>query len=131
MRAPLPEGKSVQQKQKPYACPDNRNSAFFNCWWSTTKTVTETQILRVSFTSDDRQNSELDIRIGKAGAVMRQLHRYVTLNRELCTRAKLSNFRSIYVPVLTYGHERWIMNEKARYLEFEQPKWDFYEELAV
>ena len=30
--------------------------------------------LGVSFTSDGRQNSELDIRIGKASAVMRQLH---------------------------------------------------------
>ena len=39
----------------------------------------------VSFTSDGRQNSELDIRIGKASAVMRQLHRSVVLKRELCT----------------------------------------------
>ena len=61
--------------------------------------------LGVSFTSDDRQNSELDIRIGKASAVMRQLHRSVVLKRELCTRAKLSVFKSVYVPLLTYGHE--------------------------
>ena len=47
--------------------------------------------LGVSFTSDGRQNSELDIRIGKASTVMRQLHRSVVLKRELCTRAKLSN----------------------------------------
>ena len=70
--------------------------------------------LGVSFTSDGRQNSKLDIRIGKASAVMRQLHRSVVLKRELCTKAKLSIFRSVYVPILTYGHECWIMNEKVR-----------------
>ena len=70
--------------------------------------------LGVSFTSDGRQNSELDIRIGKASAVMRQLHRSVLLKRELCTKAKLSIFRSVYVTILTYGHECWIMNEKVR-----------------
>ena len=45
---------------------------------------------------------------------MRQLHRSVVLKRELCTKAKLSIFRSVYVPILTYGHECWIMNEKVR-----------------
>ena len=70
--------------------------------------------LGVSFTSDGRQNSELDIRIGKASTVMRQLHRSVVLKRELCTKAKLSIFRSVYIPILTYGHECWIMNEKVR-----------------
>ena len=70
--------------------------------------------LGFSFTSDGSQNSELDIRIGKANAAMRQLHRYVILKGELCTRAKLSIFRSVYVPILTYGHECWIINEKVR-----------------
>ena len=70
--------------------------------------------LGVSVTSDDRQNSELDIRIGKASAVMRQLHLSVVLKRKLCTKVKLSIFRSVYVPILTYGHECWIMNEKVR-----------------
>ena len=70
--------------------------------------------LGVSFTSDGRQNIELDIRIGKTSAIMRQLHRSVVLKRELCTKAKLSIFRSVYVPILTYGQEFWIMNEKVR-----------------
>ena len=60
--------------------------------------------LGVSFTSDGRLNSELDIRIGKASAVMRELHRSVVLKRELCTKTKPSIFRSVYVPILTYGH---------------------------
>ena len=71
--------------------------------------------LGVSFTSDGRQNNELDICVGKASAVMRQLQRSVALQRELCTKAKLSIFRPVYVPILTYGHECWILNEKMRY----------------
>ena len=70
--------------------------------------------LGVSFSSDGRQNNELDIRIGKASAVMRQLHRSVVLKRELSLRAKLSIFRSVFVPILTYGHECWIMTERVR-----------------
>ena len=67
--------------------------------------------LGVSFTSDGRQNSELNIRIGIVSALMRQLHRSVVLKRELCTKAKLSIFRSVYVPILTYGHECWTMRK--------------------
>ena len=37
--------------------------------------------LGVSFTSDGTQNNELDIRIGKASAVMRQLHQSVVPER--------------------------------------------------
>ena len=70
--------------------------------------------LGISFTSDGRKNIELDIPIGKASAVMRQLHRSVVLKRELCIRAKLSVFRSVYVPILTYGLKCCIMNEKVR-----------------
>ena len=38
----------------------------------------------------------------------------MVLKRELCTKAKLSVFRSVYVPILTYGHECCIINEKVR-----------------
>ena len=69
------------------------------------------EYLGVSFTSDSRENSELDIRIEKANAVMRQIHQSVVLKRELCTKAKPSIFRSVYV---TYGHEYWVMHEKVR-----------------
>ena len=48
--------------------------------------------LGVSFTSDGRQNSESDIRIGKASAVMGQLHRSVVLKRELWIKVKLIHF---------------------------------------
>ena len=70
--------------------------------------------LGVTFSSDGRQDSELDIRIGKASAVMRQLNRSVIMKRELCTAAKLSVFNSVYVPTLTYGHECWVMTERVK-----------------
>ncbi|TWW66701.1 Protein turtle -like protein A [Takifugu flavidus] len=34
--------------------------------------------------------------------------------KELSRKAKLSIYRSIYVPVLTYGHQRWVMTERTR-----------------
>ena len=50
----------------------------------------------------------------KPSAVMRQLYRLVVLKRELCTKAKLSVFRSVFVPILTYGYECWLMIERVR-----------------
>ena len=34
--------------------------------------------------------------------------------RELSQKAKLSIYRSIFVPTLTYGHEGWVMTERTR-----------------
>ena len=70
--------------------------------------------LRVTFLSDDIQDNKLDTCIGKASAAMRQRYRSVVLKRELCTKAKLSVFRSVFVPILTYGHECWVMTEIVR-----------------
>ena len=36
------------------------------------------------------------------------------MKRELSRKAKLSIYRSIYVPTLTYGHELWVMTERIR-----------------
>jgi len=63
----------------------------------------------VVFTSDGRQSEEVDTRIGKANAVLRELYRYVDKG-ELSNTAKLSVFRSVFDPILTYGcgHESWL-----------------------
>ncbi|TWW81747.1 hypothetical protein D4764_01G0015620 [Takifugu flavidus] len=45
---------------------------------------------------------------------MRTLHRSVVVKRELSQKAKLSIYRSIFVPTLTYGHELWVMTERTR-----------------
>ena len=76
---------------------------------------TETfKYLGVTFSSDDIQDNELDTRIEKANEVMRQPYRSVVLKRELCTKAKLSVFRSVFIPILTYGHECLVMTETVR-----------------
>ena len=70
--------------------------------------------LGVTFSSDDRQDNKLDTHIGKASVVMCQLYQLVVLKWELCTKAKLSVFRSIFVYILTYGHECWVMTKRVR-----------------
>ena len=69
------------------------------------KQVEKFKYLGVAFTSDGRQDEELNVRSGKASAVLRALHHSIVLKRELSRKAKLSVFKSIFVPVLTYGHE--------------------------
>ena len=56
------------------------------------KQVEKFKYLGVAFTSDGRQDEELDVRSGKASAVMRALHHSIVLKRELLRKAKLSVF---------------------------------------
>jgi len=63
-------------------------------------------------TSDGRWSEEIYIRIGKANAVLHELYLSVVTNRELSNIAKLSVFESVCVPILTYGHESWLMTER-------------------
>ena len=81
---------------------------------ATLKQVEKFKYLGVAFTSDGRQDEELDTRIGKASAIMRALHYSVIMKRELSKNAKLSIFETVFVPILTYGHESWVMTEKVR-----------------
>ena len=81
---------------------------------ATLKQVEKFKYLGVAFTSDGRQDEELDTRIGKASEVMRALHYSVVMKRELPKKAKLSIFKAVFVPILTYGHESWVMTERMR-----------------
>ena len=81
---------------------------------ATLKQVEKFKYLGVAFTSDGRQDEELDTRIGKASAVMQALHYSVVMKRELSKKAKLSIFKAVFVPILTYGHESWVMTERMR-----------------
>ncbi len=76
--------------------------------------VEEFKYLGVLFTSEGRMEREIDRRIGAASAVMRSMYRSVVVKKELSCKAKLSIYRSIYVPTLTYGHELWVMTERTR-----------------
>ena len=81
---------------------------------ATLKQVEKFKYLGVAFTSDGRQDEELDTRIGKASAVMRVLHYSVVMTRKLSKKAKLSIFKAVFVPIITYGHESWVMTERMR-----------------
>ena len=68
--------------------------------------------LGVVFTSNGRRDMEIDSRIGKASAVLHELYRSVVTKQELSYASKLSIFKSAFAPILTYGHESWVMTEK-------------------
>ncbi|TWW59969.1 hypothetical protein D4764_05G0000590 [Takifugu flavidus] len=57
------------------------------------------EYLGVLFTSEGRMEREID-------------RRSVVVKRELSRKAKLSIYRSIFVPTLTYGHELWVMTKR-------------------
>ena len=81
---------------------------------ATVKQVEKFKYLRVAFTSAGTQDEALVTRIGKASAVMRALHYSVVMKRELSKKAKLSDFKAVFVPILTYGHESWVMIERVQ-----------------
>ena len=81
---------------------------------ATLKQAEKFKYLGVAFTSDERQGEELDTRIGMASAVMRALHYSVVMKRELSKKAKLSIFKTFFVPILFYGHEFWVLTERVR-----------------
>ena len=68
----------------------------------TMKQVEKFKYLGVAFTSEERQDEELDTRIDKASAVIRALHYSVVIKRELSKKTKLSIFKTIFVPINTY-----------------------------
>ena len=70
--------------------------------------------LGVAFASDIRQDKELDTRIGKASAVMRALNHSVVMKQQLSKKAKLSIFKTVFVPILTYGHKSWVITKRVQ-----------------
>ena len=70
------------------------------------KQVEKFKCLGVAFPSDGKQDKDLDVRSREASAVMQALHHLV--------EAKLLVFKSIFVPIRTYGHESWSMSERLR-----------------
>ena len=66
----------------------NPNQCVLQVNGATLKQVEKFKYLGVAFTSDGRQDEELDTRIGKASVVMRALHYSVVMKRELSKNAK-------------------------------------------
>ena len=81
---------------------------------ATLKQVEKFKYLGAAFTSDGRQDEELDTRIGKGNAVIRALHYSAVMKRELSKKAKLSISKAVFVPILTDGHESWVMTKRVR-----------------
>jgi len=79
----------------------------------------------VVFTSDGRQDEELDTGIGKASAVMRALQYSVVMKRDLSKRAKLSVFKLVFVTIFAYGYESGVMTYKKYDHKCKRPKSGF------
>ena len=99
--------KVLHFSENPHQCVLQVNGA-------TLKQVERFKYLGVAFTSDGRQDEELDAQIAKTSAVMRALHYSVVMKRELSKKAKLSIFKAVFFPILTYGHESWVMTETVQ-----------------
>jgi len=74
----------------------------------------EFKYLWVLFTSEGKVERKIDRRIGAAAAVKQALYRSVLVKRELSRKLKLSIYWPVYVPILTYGHELWVVTERTR-----------------
>ena len=57
---------------------------------------------------------EIDRQIISVSAVVQTLYWSVVLKRELSQKKRLSVYRKIFVPTLTYGHEFWVLTERMR-----------------
>ena len=68
----------------------------------TLKQVEKFKYLEVAFTSDGRQDEELDTLIGQASAVMQASHYSVVMKREFVKRSKALNFQNNFFP---YSYE--------------------------
>jgi len=89
----------------------------------------EFKYLWVLFMSEGKMEREMDRRIGAASTVMRAMYRSVVVKRELSRKAKLSIYRSIYFPTLTYGHELWVVTKRMR-LRIRRRKFVFLRRMA-
>jgi len=45
--------------------------------------------------------------------LLREFYRFVVTKRKLSNTGKLSVFKSVFVPILTYGRESWVMTERT------------------
>ena len=64
----------------------------------------EFKYLGILFSSEGTREREMGRRIGAAGVVL----------RSLCRKTKLSIYRSIFIPTLSYSQEGWVMTERMK-----------------
>jgi len=56
-------------------------------------------------------SEEADAWITKANALLREHYRSVCTKQEVTSTAKLSVFKLVFVPILIYGLESWVMTK--------------------
>ena len=95
---------------------------------NTLQQVEKFKYIGVVFTSDGRWSEEVDTRLGKGNAFLRELDRFVVTKRELLNTAKLSVFKSVFFPTLTYRHESWVTTER-RLTQTQAPEMGFLRRL--
>jgi len=60
------------------------------------------------------ESKELDTRIGKVNTILHEFYILVVTKWELSNTAKLSVFKSVFVPIHTDRHESWVMTERVQ-----------------
>jgi len=78
---------------------------------NTLKQVEEFKYIGVVFTSDGRWSEKANGRIAKANAVLHEIYCSVVTKPEVSSTTKLSVFKSVFVTILTYDPESWVMTE--------------------
>jgi len=100
------EGKKISSENIEVLCLLRRpRQCFLQVSGNTLQQVEAFKYLGVVFTSDKSRNKGLDTRIGKANAILRELYCSAVTKRELSKNAQLSVFKSVFVSILTSGHE--------------------------
>jgi len=100
------EGTKISYKKIEVLCLLRRpKQCFLQVSGNTLQQVKTFKYRGVVFASDESRNKEFDTRIGKANVVLRELYCSVVKKRELSKNAKLSVFKSVFVPILTCGQE--------------------------
>jgi len=79
--------------------------------WNALQQVEKSKYIDVVFTIDGRWSEEVNGWIAKVNGVLHELYRSVVTKRELSNTANLSVFKLIFVPILTYDPESWVMTE--------------------
>ena len=109
LRATETKWKSALKIPRYYVSPHIQGNVCSN----TLQQLEKFKYLGVVFTSDGRRHMEIDTLIDEANAVLRELYRPVVTKQELSNTAKLPGFKSVFIPILTCGHESWLVTESV------------------
>ena len=66
--------------------------------------------------SGGRSTEDIDTQTGKANVLLREHHRFVVKHTRDFKHRKAVNFQIGLCPILTCGHDYWVITEKKYYL---------------